>query len=332
MDTQGYTRRDHRNRKKHSRRRNEKILDKMLKIFFYILIVLVVIIVIKVAFDGKDDDKDSGKQTTTLDNQNKNEDSTTTTNGNNASENSGDSAIDSTTEEVDSETSSEKDTQESSENQTTEEKTTEEITTEESTTKYTATGDYSLFNNAAFVGDSRVGGLYLSSQLTTTTFYYDIGGNVSSAVNVDSVLLENGSYGTMIEALQQKQFEKIFIQYGVNEWGWNTNSFISKYETLINEIKKVQPNATIYVMAIIPVTAEYAVDRADGAMNVNLKLDEMDAELKKMAEKNGINYINVVEAITGGERVLAPNMSSDGYHLNRSYNLKLLDYICEIIK
>lgn len=337
MDNQGYTRRDHKRRRRYSKNRSELLLDKLLKIFFGILVVLVVIIVIKVAFGGKNNNS-TDESTTPVTGTNEDDASTSPLDEQSSSleDSSNDSGETTTPPQTTTEptTTPEPTTTTEPPTTTTEAPTTtkqEEEVTEPSTT-YTAVGDYSVFNNSAFVGDSRIGGLYLSSQLTTSTFYYDVGGNVSSAVNTDSVLLKNGTYGTMIDALKQGQYDNIFIQYGVNEFGWSADTFASKYETFINEIKAVQPNAKIYVLAIIPVTAKFAVERTDGAYNVNDRLDQMDAKLKTMAESNGVTYLNIVEAITGGERVLQSYMSSDGYHLNKSYNLKVLDYICNAIK
>ena len=52
MNSQGYTRRDHNQRKRRARRGNEPVLDKLLKIFFYILVALVAIILVKIIFFG----------------------------------------------------------------------------------------------------------------------------------------------------------------------------------------------------------------------------------------------------------------------------------------
>ncbi len=338
MSNQGYTRRDHRQRKKKSKNSRELLLDKLLKIFFYILVVLVAIILLKIVFfsdDDKQGDKSKNNQVTAGEELADNTSSSATTSSSNTTGNQNTTSDSDSNDDSSDKTSN---TDATDNNDATDDTTTEtkkEDNNQEETTsreQYIPTGDYTLFDDSAFVGDSRIGGLYLSSQLTTSTFYYDVGGNVSSAVDGNGIELDNGSKGSVIDALKQREFDNIFLQYGVNEWGWNTEGFITGYEKLINEIKVVQPKAKIYVLAIIPVTAQYAEDRAAGAMNVNLKLNEMDEELKNMATRVGVEYINVVEGITGGERVLEKEMSSDGYHLNRIENLKLLDYICEIIK
>ncbi len=327
MTSHGYTRRDHRNRRRRSRRRGDLILDKLLKIFFGILVILVIVIIIKVVCGDEDKNNPDSSSTSTLSGSNDKEDTTTAPeekDNSSTGESEGDSS-----DMIEIETTTPEPTT-TPESTTTPEATTDSPT--EPSTTYSAQGDYSVFNTAAFVGDSRIGGLYLSSQLTTSTFYYDVGGNVSTSVNDDRMTLSDGSSGSMVDAVSQKQFDRIFIQYGVNEWGWSTDSFISKYEILINEIKAVQPNAQIYVLAIIPVTEAFSTERASGGSTVNESLDAKDERLKTMAADLGIHYINIVEAITGGERVLADGMSSDGYHLNKSYNLKVLDYICEAIK
>lgn len=310
MNSQGYTRRDHNQRKRRARRGNEPVLDKLLKIFFYILVALVAIILVKIIFFGNK--KENSENPTTVKNEQTKD--VGEADSQDTSEESGDAQSPDTSASG-SESSKE-----------------EESSSEESTTPYVKQGDYSVFNNSAFVGDSRVGGMYLSSQLTAPAFYYDVGGNVSSALNTANIELDNGSLGTMVDAVKQRAFENIFIQYGVNEWGWSNSGFIDSYEKLVNEIKKACPSARIYVMSIIPVTEKFAVERANGAQNINSKLDEMNVLVQEMASRLGVNYVDVVPAITGGKRVLGEAMSSDGYHLNKTYNIKMMDYLCTVIK
>lgn len=324
MDSRGYTRRDHRHRRRRSRNRREQMLDKLLKIFFFILIALIIIILIKVIFFKEDEGSSTNSNSS-------NKVSSSDKNYGN-DEVSGENASDSS-DLVESNSSSET----STDNQTTEPTTTEAPTTEPPTTEpptepYVPSGEYSILDNSAFIGDSRVGGLVLTSGFVKPRFFYDVGGNVKSAISEKSVKLDNGKYGTMIDALRQKEFEYVFIQYGVNEFGYPNDWFGEGYEALIDEIKAVQPNAKIYALAIIPVTAKYAKERNPGGQDVNSKLDEMDALLQTLAAEKGIGYINIVEGITGGERVLAPGMSRDGYHLQHTENWKVLDYICNYLK
>ena len=171
------------------------------------------------------------------------------------------------------------------------------------------------FNGDCFIGDSRTEGIFLYSGITTADFLCDVGLNLFSVMGSDEV----------INGLTNNSYRNIYIQFGVNELGWeNPDSFETKYVEFINYIKQLQPNATIYVESVIPVT-QHKSDTSDCFTLENVKL--YNERAIKVAESTSTVYIDVTEGICGPSRILPSEASSDGVHMSVSYTFLCLDTI-----
>lgn len=100
--------------------------------------------------------------------------------------------------------------------------------------------------------------------------------------------------------------------------------FIQKYGELVDEVKKLQPEATVYIQSILPVSKTKS-DR-DKIYN-NTRIDQYNELIKEMAEKKEVVYLNVAEAVGLNDGALPEEASTDGVHLNKEYCLKWLDYL-----
>ena len=62
---------------------------------------------------------------------------------------------------------------------------------------------------------------------------------------------------TVEEALSEKQFAKIYLMIGINEMGTGTvESFMKAYGEAVQHLQQLQPDAVIYLQAIMKVTTE----------------------------------------------------------------------------
>ena len=181
------------------------------------------------------------------------------------------------------------------------------------------------FSDSCFIGDSRTVGLSYNSGKPMATFYCATGLNVSSALDEKNIELDNGYYGNVVEALQQRQFGRIFIMFGINEVGWPyVDVFQSEYEELINAVKAAQPDAKIYVQLIIPVTASRSA-QGDSINNTNVAT--FNEAVKAAAENCGVEWIDVSPALVDENGDLPEDAASDGIHLVKDYLLKWIDYL-----
>lgn len=148
---------------------------------------------------------------------------------------------------------------------------------------------------------------------------------VDTALKNNVIKLKNGSRGTVIDGLKEGTYNRVYVMFGMNELGWPyLDVFTSRYEKLITEIKKVQPNATIYVQSILPVSK--AKSDKDSIYN-NENISKFNKAIKDMADKNGYIYLDVASAVTDSNSALPSNASSDGVHLNKEYSQKWLNYL-----
>lgn len=184
------------------------------------------------------------------------------------------------------------------------------------------------FADAVFIGDSRTEGLQINTGLTSARFLAAKGLKVDTALEDSVIKLKSGSRGTVIDGLKEGTYNRVYVMFGMNELGWPyLDVFTNRYEKLIEEIKSVQPNATIYVQSILPVSKEKS-DK-DSIYN-NENISKFNTAIKEMADKNGYIYLDVASAVMDSNSALPSNASSDGVHLNKEYSQKWLNYLRDV--
>ncbi len=180
------------------------------------------------------------------------------------------------------------------------------------------------FDNAVFIGDSRTEGLRNYDGLGNATYYAVKGLMVNTIFTKPAITLDNSKV-TVMQAMKQKKYNKVFIMLGVNELGWSsTATFIQDYGKAIDEIKKDQPDAEIYVQSILPVTAKKS--GSDKVYN-NKNINYYNQQLKAMAAKKGVHFLKVDSAVSDAAGNLPENASTDGVHLNNEYCKKWCEYL-----
>lgn len=185
-----------------------------------------------------------------------------------------------------------------------------------------AVGD-DYFDDALFIGDSRVEGLQLLSGISNGTFYVEKGLNVKKIINNDIANVD-GKKMTVYEALGKKKFGKIYIKSGINELGWiYPKVFIKEYTEIIEKIKELQPDATIYVQSIIHVS-KHESDTSD--VYKNDRIDDYNNMILDMVKSEGVYYVDVNEEFDDNGALKA-DAASDGIHLKASYCKEWLDFL-----
>ena len=169
---------------------------------------------------------------------------------------------------------------------------------EPKTHKEAAGNEY--FSDAAFVGNSLVDGLKLFSGLTSSDYYSQTGLSVS---NVKEEVLEK---------LGEKNYHKIYIELGINEITYETSYFKLLYGEMIDEIRRIEPDADIYIMSLLPVTQE------ESAQSENFNKDNImkyNRTLRTLASEKGCYFLDVYSALVDTDGNLPTEMSWDGIHL-----------------
>ena len=179
-----------------------------------------------------------------------------------------------------------------------------------------ANADESYFEDALFIGNSRTVGMYLFGDMPESTdFFADVGMTIYDVMdaNID-VPPESGSTNTLTGLLTAKQYGKIYIMFGINELGTGTSeSFVEYYQSVVQQICQMQPDAIVYVQSIINVAASAETDVISNA-NIN----EKNALLSQIADNKQVFYIDLNPSLVDGSGYLNSDYTSDGIHLGGS--------------
>ncbi len=185
--------------------------------------------------------------------------------------------------------------------------------------------DDKYFDTALLIGDSRTEGLGLYCGLSNLDII------AAKGLTIDDVMEENvatnsaGEACTIEALLNEKKYDNIYISFGLNELGWYYYEvFIEEYQNMITTIRACQPDATIYVENILPVSA--ALSEQDEVYN-NPNVDKLNNMTKEMCQGyEDVIYLDVASSVKV-DGVLPADASTDGRHCNAEYCQKWMDYI-----
>lgn len=183
--------------------------------------------------------------------------------------------------------------------------------------------DKSYFDDALFIGDSRVEGLSLYSGLDNATFAC-MEGLTTFGVMTEKVAA-NGTE-TLEELLSTNSYSKIYIMLGINEAGYTTESYAKTYMESVARIQELQPNAVIFMMGCIHVTKEYS-DSHDVTNNDNI--DDKNGAIAKYADGVKLFYLDVNTVLDDENGGLIKDYTWDEIHLQAQYYSVWENYLYE---
>lgn len=181
-----------------------------------------------------------------------------------------------------------------------------------------------FFDDAVFFGNSLVNGLELYGQMQGGDFCAATSASVISVTSTRNATLKNGSAGTMLEKMLEKQYGKIYILLGINEIGFNTDYFAEIYSDMLDTIKQAQPDAAIYIMSLTPVTKAKSDAGAPFTME---RIHEYNQALYQLAVEHECYYLDLVEALADSTGYLPAADSTDGVHFVVSKYPVWADYL-----
>ncbi|MBR3381938.1 MAG: hypothetical protein IKG85_02720 [Clostridia bacterium] len=191
-----------------------------------------------------------------------------------------------------------------------------------STPKPSGSGDQSVFDDAAFIGNSLFEGLWKFGIITHGRFFTKVGLNVNTVMTAHI----EGSSVPVIDELNTGSYGKVILLFGENEIGWPSQStFMRRYAELLDAIWERQPHAEIYVCGMPPVTKARSDRNENGLTNENIV--RTNAKFKQMAQEKGAYYIGLPSAMYDNDGALPAEASSDGIHLNLKYDRIWAEYI-----
>lgn len=175
------------------------------------------------------------------------------------------------------------------------------------------------FEDALFIGDSRTQGLYEYGGFSeNVTFYCKTSLTVYDLFKKEKAFIkEDGKSLTLEQALTQHQFSKIYLMIGINEMGTGTaESFFEEYARAVFKIRQLQPEAVIFVQAIMRVGAQK--NASDPIFN-NTNIAIRNVEIATLADGQSIFYIDANEVLCDENGNLFDGWSNDQIHLKAKY-------------
>lgn len=186
------------------------------------------------------------------------------------------------------------------------------------------TVEKSYFDNALFIGDSRTVGLSEYSGWDNPTYYADVGLTIYDVFDKE-IAEADGRKTTIVKALKQQSFKKIYIMLGINELGrGTTETFIEEYKKVIEKLQKLQPDAIIFVEGIMKVSKKKS--DSDPIFN-NKNIKDKNDHLVLLADNKDIFYIDVNEAIADKTGGIPEKYTFDNIHLKAAYYSIWTDFL-----
>lgn len=184
--------------------------------------------------------------------------------------------------------------------------------------------DDSYFSDAVFIGDSRTVGLHDYGGLDDSTFYATVGMNIYD-LWTEKFCEVDGQKVTLEDALRARTYGKIYFQIGINEMGRGTvDGFMKAYAESVAKFKELQPDAVIFVQAIMKVTKDKS-DK-DPIFN-NPGIEERNARIAELADNRTVFYLDVNEVVCDENGALRKDITFDNIHLLGSKYDIWVDYL-----
>ena len=184
--------------------------------------------------------------------------------------------------------------------------------------------DDAYFEDAVFIGDSRMEGFRAFSGITKGSFVTAVGMELENFYTDTQIATAKGNM-TVLDALGNINYSKIYMMLGTNELGaYDMNEVQSNYRKVLEDIKQKSSSTDpiVYVYSVIYV--DESLVETDYVNNVNV--DTINLEILKMCQEEGYHYINLNEILSDGNHSLISGASEDGIHLTQEYCQKWLDY------
>lgn len=200
--------------------------------------------------------------------------------------------------------------------------------------------DDAYFDKACFIGDSRIVGLHNYSSMKDHADFYARTGMM--AFNMMTGMMEEykkplplditvDDYFSPDEALQNIQYERIYIMVGINELGSNDLvRYKTCYSDAIERIKELQPDAIIILQAVMHVTDKRDKEMEEkGKRYTNENINRFNEVAMELVDNERVFWLDVNPILDDENGKLNPDLTNDGQHLKASEYGRWVDFLYE---
>lgn len=184
--------------------------------------------------------------------------------------------------------------------------------------------DESWFDDALFIGESRVACMRNSARLGNADYFCASSETVFSILKLETP--DRNFYKQSLKSLlTRKQYGKIIIHLGINECSNYPEDFARQYQNIIDLIRSLQPDAHIILHSIMPVTKGYASEPRLQPDNIA----RYNAQIRLLVTGDRIHYLDVAQWCADEEGYLLPELTNDGCHPHTEGNALWAQWIKE---
>lgn len=181
--------------------------------------------------------------------------------------------------------------------------------------------DESFYNDTVFIGSKVLAGL---SDYEFTDARNMLLSDSIKLSNFNTVILsENNVERTISEAALSRNPKNIYIMVGMYELNNINESIFSQLEEFIDSVQNNNYDINIYLMSVLPVTAE-----AEAFVASNADIDAYNSLLLKFADKKQVNYLDINMTLKGNDGKLpASSAEINGIRLTKERYDDVSEYI-----
>lgn len=176
--------------------------------------------------------------------------------------------------------------------------------------------DDSWFDDALFIGESRIQGMQAFSRLGTADYF------CAPSMTVYGVLdakLSDTTFtdATLDQLLNNRDYGKVFIHLGINEIPVGAQGILKAYKKIIDRVHTLEPDAVVIFLGCMSISEEYA---GQYGFNMNT-IHSLNDLLRAMAEEEPerYRYVDTNSWAAGEDGFLRPELTGDGCHLYGEY-------------
>lgn len=185
------------------------------------------------------------------------------------------------------------------------------------------TTDKAYFDDSLFIGDSRTVGIAEYGYLENADFFADVSLSVYKVLN--KKLPVSGNNRINLETLlTENKYGKVYVMLGINELGYDFENTVKKYEELLELIRKMQPEAIIYICGNLHVTEKQSL--SDEYFN-NENINRFNSAIAQLADGENSFYIDVNSVFDDENGNLSEEYCSDEVHVMGRYYTDWCDWL-----
>lgn len=182
------------------------------------------------------------------------------------------------------------------------------------------------FADAVFIGDSRTDGFRIFSGLEQGDYLVKTGLSVFKAAE-EQIKVDDGKL-TIAQALERKEYGKVYVCLGLNELGMNNDQgYYDHYAALIDLIRQVRPQATLYVQLLIPVNEQKRAEKGVADYVNNAQIEVYNGLLVQLAQEKHVFLTDPAQVIVDETGQPAYDEVADGVHFQKEPYQRWLDYL-----